>query len=110
MTLEDTFAVRPHLPLMTDRDLAGVARAIDRRRLYEFHLCAFCGARARAPLAAGASELLGPARWFDLCPDCNREIRIMLDELGRFALDTTELDAEIALRYEEWAASRAEAS
>lgn len=105
LTLEDTFAVRESLPLASDRDLADVARAIDRRRLDEVHPCAFCGEQARSPVVAGASGLLGPARWLDLCPACNRELRIMLDELGRLAFDTAELDAEIARRYEQWAAS-----
>jgi hypothetical protein len=106
LALEDTFAIRPSLPLAGDRDLADLARAIDRRRLDEIHPCAFCGERARAPVVAGASDLLGPARWLDLCPACNRELRIMLDELGRFALDAQELDAQIIRRYGEWAAAR----
>lgn len=105
MTLEDLFPLYGHLPRITDADLADLARAIDRRRLDEVHACAFCGEQARAPLAAGASDLVGPAQWLDLCPACHRDVRIMLDELGNLAFDTQELDAEIMRRYEEWSAT-----
>ncbi len=102
MTLEDLFPLYGHLPRITDADVVALARAIDRRRLDEVHDCVFCGERARVALAAGASDLFGPAQWLDLCPPCDRELRIMLDELGRFAFDSQDLDAEIIRRYEEW--------
>lgn len=105
MTLEDLFPLYGHLPRITDADVADLARAIDRRRLDEVHPCVFCGELARAHLAASASVLVGPAQWLDLCPACNRDVRIMLDELGRFAFDTEDLDAEIIRRYEEWSAT-----
>jgi hypothetical protein len=82
------------------------------RELHEFtpdwtlHPCAFCGEQGRAPLMWRASALTGPARWLDLCPADNRDLRIMLDELARFAFDGAELDSEIARRYEEWLAAR----
>jgi hypothetical protein len=102
LTLEDLFAVRRSLPLISDRELADLGPAITRRHMDEIHQCVFCGEQARAAVAAGASDLLGPARWLDLCPAHNQALRIMLDELGRLAFNTEELDAEIIHRYEQW--------
>lgn len=105
MTLEDLFPLYGQLPRITDADLADLGHAIDRRRLDEVHACVFCGEQARAPLAASASDLVGPAQWLDLCPAHHRDVRIVMDELWNLAFDVQELDAEIMRRYEEWAAN-----
>jgi transposase len=98
---------------MSPADIAeingGSGAPIDRRRLDQDHSCAFCGEQARAALARHDSPLLGPARWLDLCPECDREVRAMAGRLRDLTRTTAELDAEIARRHAAWSAARAAA-
>jgi hypothetical protein len=101
VTLEDLFAVRAgDLPRLTERELADVCAAIDRRLLDEIHACAFCGGRARVALMANASDLFGPAAWLDLCAAHDQAVRELL------TADPFLDDPGIICRYEAWAASR----
>jgi hypothetical protein len=104
LMLEDLFPLihRGTLPCLAARDLADTAAAIERRRLDEVHGCALCGERACSAFAFGPSDLIGSARWLDLCPPHSHALRLMA---GRLSCDLV-TDDEIIRRYEAWLRTR----
>ncbi len=54
---------------LTAADQAAPGAALERRALDELHWCSFCRSRARFALVIGPSDVVGPARWIDACPE-----------------------------------------
>jgi len=99
--LERLWSVMNDLPCVPPLVLAADARrcrAMDHRARDERHDCALCPELARAALIAGPSDLIGAARWLDVCWACYGQLKV----IGIGGLT----DAELLIMYEEWQARR----
>jgi len=87
----------PFVPRLVLADDARRCRAMDYRAHDERHACALCApryVRAEAAVIAGPSDLIGAARWLDVCWACYGQIRA----IGGYGLN----DAELLVMFEDW--------